>query len=192
MAASVELGRYQSLLSAAQGGDRDARELLASWMLGAVERHVHCALRNSQNSVAHSSVVSHVLVRLVRGDSIDRAPNIFYLISCITQATRQFLIDHYRRVARRNCNAQLAPPADFPWFKQVLFEQRIDELELETALDELQVIHPRKASVINLRFFCEMSAIEVSEALGISKSTVESDLRLARAWLFRRLGGSDA
>lgn len=192
MTASEELGRYESLLSAAQGGDLDARERVASWMLRAAERHVSCALRNSHNSLAYSSLLSHVLVRLVRGDSIDRAPNIYYLIACITQATRQILIDHYRRVARRNCNTQLSPPAGVPWFQQVLFEQRIDELELETALEELQAIHPRKASVIHLRFFCDMSATQVSEALGISKSTVESDLRLTRAWLYRRLGGSDA
>jgi RNA polymerase sigma factor (sigma-70 family) len=65
-------------------------------------------------------------------------------------------------------------------------------MELETALEELQAIHPRKASVVNLRFFCELSTQEVAEALGISKSTVESDLRLARGWLYRRLGGSNA
>lgn len=191
MTASVNLGRYQSLLSAAQGGDIDARERLADWMLKTAERHVNCALRNSHNSLTRSSLVSHVLVRLIRGDAIDRAPSIHYLIACITQATSQILIDHYRRVTRHKGHAKLAPPAGIPWFQQVLFEQEINVLELETALEELRAIHPRKASIINLRFFCDMSASQVSEALGISKSTVELDLRLARAWLFRRLGASD-
>jgi RNA polymerase sigma factor (TIGR02999 family) len=192
MIASVEPGRFQSLLLAAQRGDGHAREQIAAWMLSTAERHASRVLRHSTNSVAPSSLVSHVLVRLFRGDSIDRAPDIYYLIACITNATRQLIIDHYRRVECRRRHATLSPPATLPWFQQVLFEQHIDTMELETALEELQAIHPRKASVVNLRFFCELSTQEVAEALGISKSTVESDLRLARGWLYRRLGGSNA
>lgn len=190
MIASVEPGRYQALLLAAQGGDRHAREQIAAWMLSTAERHASRVLRGSTNSLAPSSLISDVLVRLVRGGAMDRAPDIYYLIACITNATRQLIIDHYRRVECRGRHAMQSPPAGLPWFQQVLFDQHIDAMELETALEELQAIHPRKASVVHLRFFCDMSASEVGDALGISKSTVESDLRLARAWLYRRLGGS--
>ena len=82
-------------------------------------------------------------------------------------------------------------PRDLPWFQQVIQDQNIDMRELDEALEELAGIHPRKAAVVNLRFFCDMSSVEVSSSLGISKSTVESDLRLARTWLYRRLGGSE-
>jgi RNA polymerase sigma-70 factor, ECF subfamily len=182
----------QELLLAAQSGDLFARERLAGWMLHTAKRQVSRALRTRYASVSGSSLLSQALVRLIRGNTIDLAPDIYYLIAAISRATRQSLIDHYRRVERRRRNAAVAAPKHLPWFQQILDEQRIDEQELETALGELERIHPRKASVVNLRFFCEMSVPEVSCALGISKSTVESDFRIARAWLFYRLGGMDA
>ncbi len=182
---------YQDLLLAAQGGDVVARERIAAWMLRTADRQAAKALRSRYCSLTHSSLLSHVLVRLVRSDTIERAPDIYYLVAAIARATRQLLIDHYRRV---ECHRRLESnaPRNLPWFQQVLMEQNIEAMELESALDELSELHPRKASVVNLRFFCEMPANEVAVALGISKSTVESDLRLARAWLYRRLGGSIA
>ncbi|MFO0014610.1 MAG: sigma-70 family RNA polymerase sigma factor [Planctomycetota bacterium] len=182
---------YQELLLAAQGGDTVAREQIASWMMDTANRQAARALHVQKGSLSHSSLLSQILVRLVRGDTIDRAPDIYYLVAAITKATRHLLIDHYRRVESRRL-ANFSGSAASPWFQQVLHDQHIDEWELEDALEELSRLHPRKASVVNLRFFCEMPAIEVAQALGISKSTVESDLRLARAWLFRRLGGSQA
>lgn len=180
------------LLVAAQKGDVGARERIAAWMLHTAKAQASRALRVRYSSLSHSSLMSHVLVRLVRGNTVDRAPDIYYVVAAISRATRQLLIDHYRRVDSRRRHAEFGAPADSPWFQQVFHDQHIDERELETALEELEKIHPRKSSVVNLRFFCEMSACEVALALGISKSTVESDLRLARAWLFRRLGGMNA
>jgi len=180
--------KYEGLLSAARSGDLEAREQIAAWMLSTAERYTARAIGRSVGEVTRSSLLSQVIVKLLRGKTIERAPDIYYLIASITHATRGLLIDHYRRVQRRR-GIEQAMPRDLPWFQQVILEQDIDERELDQALEELAEIHPRKAAVVHLRFFCEMSAVEVSSSLGVSKTTVESDLRLARAWLYRRLGG---
>jgi RNA polymerase sigma factor (TIGR02999 family) len=64
---------------------------------------------------------------------------------------------------------------------------------LNDALESLTQIDPRRASVIELRFFGGLSVDEAAEALQVSPQTVMRDWRLARVWLERELrGGSPA
>ena len=55
------------------------------------------------------------------------------------------------------------------------------------ALENLAALDPRKAQVIEMRFFAGLQNNEVAKVLNLSESTVERDLRLARAWLHREL-----
>ena len=56
-------------------------------------------------------------------------------------------------------------------------------LNLNAALDRLAEVDEREARIVTLRFFGGLSVEEVAEAIGVSKRTVESDWRHARAWL---------
>lgn len=181
--------KYAALLIAARSGDREARERIAAWMLTTAERYTARSLGQGMDTLTRSSLLSQVIIKLVRGKSIERAPDLYYLIAAITKATRELLVDHYRKVHRRR-EIERDLPRDLPWFQEVLNDQGIDQRDLDEALEELLEIHPRKAAVVHLRFFCDMSAVEVASSLGVSKSTVESDLRLARAWLYQRIGGA--
>jgi len=49
---------------------------------------------------------------------------------------------------------------------------------------------PRKARVIELRFFAGLSVEGTAEVLKVSPDTVLRDWRLARAWLSAELGGA--
>ena len=63
---------------------------------------------------------------------------------------------------------------------------------LDDALESLTRIDPRRAQVIELRFFGGLSVEETAEVLQISPQTVMRDWRLARAWLARELRGDEA
>lgn len=189
MGTDEKFEKYAELLEAARGGNADAREKIAAWMLMTAERYTARALGQGMDVLTRSSLLSQVIIKLVRGQAIERAPDLYYLIAAITKATRELLVDHYRRVHRRR-EIEREMPRDLPWFQEVFYDQGIDQRDLDKALEELAEIHPRKAAVVHLRFFCEMSAVEVASSLGLSKSTVESDLRLARAWLYQRMGGA--
>lgn len=60
-------------------------------------------------------------------------------------------------------------------------------LALNDALDRLAALQPRKAHLIELRFFGGMTAEESAEALALPVHTVRRELRVAQAWLRREL-----
>jgi RNA polymerase sigma factor (TIGR02999 family) len=62
-----------------------------------------------------------------------------------------------------------------------------DLVALDEALDRLKDIDPRKAQVIELRFFGGLEIEEIAKVLHVSPQTVMRDWRLARVWLAREL-----
>jgi RNA polymerase sigma factor (sigma-70 family) len=58
---------------------------------------------------------------------------------------------------------------------------------IDDALNELAEIDPRKAKVIELRFFGGLSVEETAEVLKISPQSVMRDWKMARAWLLAEL-----
>jgi len=62
-----------------------------------------------------------------------------------------------------------------------------DILDLEEALARLDAFDNRKAKVVEMSFYGGMTYDEIAEALGISPATVDRELRVAKAWLYREL-----
>jgi RNA polymerase sigma factor (TIGR02999 family) len=58
---------------------------------------------------------------------------------------------------------------------------------IDDALKALAELDPRKAKVIELRFFGGLSVDETAEVLKISPQSVLRDWKLAKAWLMREL-----
>lgn len=58
---------------------------------------------------------------------------------------------------------------------------------IDDALNALAKIEPRKAKVIELRFFGGLSVEEPAEALKISPQSVMRDWKMARAWILGEL-----
>ncbi len=63
-------------------------------------------------------------------------------------------------------------------------------MALDDALTGMAKMDPRKARVIELRFFGGLSVEETAEVLKISPQSVMRDWKLARAWLQRELARS--
>ena len=114
------------------------------------------------------------------------------------QAMRRILVDHARakRSAKRGGGAP-RQPLDDAIDSIVIGEEAgalaADLVDLDRALERLERQDPRKARVVELHFFAGLSFDEVGKALGISRATVDRDMRLARAWLRDALteGGDD-
>ena len=60
-------------------------------------------------------------------------------------------------------------------------------MDLDEALTRLDTVSPRQSQVLAYRYFGGLSLQETAEVVGVSLTTVKSDLRFARAWLAGQL-----
>jgi RNA polymerase sigma factor (TIGR02999 family) len=64
-----------------------------------------------------------------------------------------------------------------------------DLVALDDALKALMAVDPRKAQVVEMRFFGGLSVKETAEVLKVSPETVQRDWKVAKSWLRRELSG---
>lgn len=127
------------------------------------------------------------------GRERDRA----HFLAAAAVAMRRILVDHARRRGadrRGGRDGRRSPPAPLSAAAEpaAVARECQDVLELDGLLGELAALDPRKARVVELRFFADMTLDQMAEALGVARSTVAEDWTVARAWLAARLssGGS--
>lgn len=102
---------------------------------------------------------------------------------------RQILVDHARRVKADRRGGEAPRIALEQAAEAAAPQPAVDLLALHEALLALAAVDPRKARVIELRFFGGFEVKEVAELLDVSVPTVVSDTRVARAWLLSRIDG---
>jgi RNA polymerase sigma factor (TIGR02999 family) len=102
---------------------------------------------------------------------------------------RNILTDHARaRLAQ--CRGGGEKAVDLPQassFLTFIGTSDAELLDLNRALEKLEALDPRKARLVELRFFLSCTTEESCEILEISNATAQRDLRFARAWLFNEL-----
>jgi RNA polymerase sigma factor (TIGR02999 family) len=107
----------------------------------------------------------------------------FYGIA--SRLMRQLLVDTARRRrAQKRGSALELPLACLEEFGHAGPDRL---LVLNEALDRLAEEHPRKARLIELRYFGGMTAEDSATALALPVHMVRRELRLAQAWLHREL-----
>jgi len=94
-----------------------------------------------------------------------------------------------RRTARRGADAKRIP---LKIAADLLVTESTDLVQLDEALTALAASAPRRAQVIELRFFGGLSVEETATVLGVSEDTVLRDWRLARMWLLRAMNRQEA
>ena len=175
------------LLRAWGQGDEKALETLARLVEHELHRLAHtyiCRERPGQ-PLQTTELVNEVYLRLIDMESVswhDR--NHFFAVSA--QIMRRILIDFAR--SRNNLNrgggvAQVALDESLA----VSAKSAPDIVALDDALDELALLDPRKAQVVELRFFGGLSFEEMAEVLKVSQRTVKRDWKFAKSWLMRAL-----
>jgi RNA polymerase sigma factor (TIGR02999 family) len=102
---------------------------------------------------------------------------------------RRVLVDiaRRRRAERRGGAAAIRVPLE--GIDVAVSDPGADLLDVDRALDLLALEDPRKARVVELRFFGGLPAEDIAQALGVSVRTVHADWAFARAWLYRALSG---
>lgn len=179
------------LLSAWQAGDEEALERLLPLVYDDLRRIADRRLAGERagHTLQATALVHEAYLRLVDHDRIQWQGRAHFLALAAT-TMRRILVDHARkqRAAKRGGDAvTLTLDEDLAGGR----EPEVDLVALDQALERLAAEEPRQARVVELRFFGGLTVRETAEVLDVSPATVKLDWSVARAWLFRELGGSE-
>lgn len=137
-----------------------------------------------------TALVNEAYLRLIDLNRIqwqDRA----HFFAMAARTMRRILVDHAR--ARDNeKRGGGAPKVSLELAMDVSRAPESHLVELDDALGRLEMVHPRNAQVIELRFFSGLTLEETAAALQISVDTVKRDWRFAKLWLLRDLSRQGA
>jgi len=103
------------------------------------------------------------------------------------QLMRRILVDHARQHQAAKRGGSKQQRLSITSAERVVKQPEIDLLALNEALEELTIMDPQQAQIVELKFFGGLSIEETAEVLGIGHATVERDWKIARAWLRRQL-----
>ena len=174
------------LLQAWRDGDTVARDRLMTLVYDELHRLARRYMRRERrgHTLQTTAIINEAYLRLMGQSRVDwRSRAQFFGLAA--QFMRRILVDHARarQSAKRRCVATVS--LDEAW---VYAPERAPALiALDDALERLSTLDPRKARVVELRYFGGLSADETADVLDVSAVTVMRDWSFAKAWLRREL-----
>lgn len=180
-------GDVTQLLVAWRGGDASALERLIPLVYAELRRVAHRYMRDERpdHPLQTTALVHEAYLRLIDVTRVDwEGRNHFYAVSA--QMMRRILVEAARR---RNADKRGGDASHVALDEAIVpaAERGADLVALDEALDQLATLAPRKARVVELRFFGGLSVKETAGVLGVSVETVTRDWRMAKLWLRRDL-----
>jgi RNA polymerase sigma factor (TIGR02999 family) len=167
-------------------GDASATDRLLPLVYAELRALAGACMRDKPlgHTLQPTALVHEAYLRLVGGD--DAFANRAHFMAVAAKVMRGILVDHARKdAALKNGGG---------WKRITLSEaatlsggDEIDTLALDEVLSRLAQWDARKARVAEMRFYGGLSLEQVAEAIGMARSTVAEDWRMARAWLAKEL-----
>jgi RNA polymerase sigma factor (TIGR02999 family) len=180
------------LLERFRSGDEAALNQLVSALYGELRRVASRHLRGErlQHTLQTTALVHEVYLKL-SGDHEFSFNDRAHFMAVASRVMRQVLVDYARaRATRKRAGDEHGKLQPLTTGIQVAVKAAISPVELldlDAAMDALDREDKSLAQLIEMRYFGGMTAEETAEALGRSVHVVRHDLRLAQAWLSRRL-----
>ena len=189
----VTLG-VPELLEKLRAGDESAMNELVTALYDELHRIAARRLRGerSEHTLQTTALVHEAYLKLV-GDNQRRFVDRVHFLAVASRVMRQVLVDYARaRATKKRAGGGDASLQPVAWTTSIDVEgnactEPMELLDLDRALDALAGEDQSLAQLIEMRYFGGMTAEETAEALGQSVHIVRHDLRLAQAWLRRKL-----
>ena len=181
------------LLKAWGRGDAAALDRLTPLVYERLRRMARSYMRNERpgHTLQATALVNEAFVRLVDVRDLDWTDRAHFFAVC-ARVMRRILVDaaRSRKAVKRGGHADRAEHSTAINLDQLpdpASEVSAEVCALDEALQVLAQIDPRRAQVIELRFFGGLTVEETAQVLQTSPQTVMREWRLARAWLAREL-----
>jgi RNA polymerase sigma factor (TIGR02999 family) len=180
----------------------ETTQLLLNWAAGdaaaldALTPHIYRELRRMAaglmkrepegNTLEATALVHEVYLKLVDARQVGWTGKAHFFGAC-AKIMRRILVDAARkRSATRHGGGMKRFNVDEVLDLTHHKDSRL--IALDDALNELQEVDPRRARIVELRYFGGLSVEETAAVLKISAETVTRDWRLARGWLLAEVG----
>lgn len=174
------------LLEDYTNGSREVLDDLLPFVYGELRRLAHSYLKGERRDLTlqTTALVHEAYLKLIDQRSVNfqnRAQ--FFALSAT--AMRRILLDNARRrTAEKRGSGEKVSLEEIGDISSGANENLI---ELDLALQELEVFDAKQAKIIELRYFGGMTIEETAEVLAISPATVKREWTMARAWLYERI-----
>lgn len=177
----------QVLADLADGNPMAAEQLLPLVYHELRRLAAHRLARESPGQTLQPTALVHeAYCRLVSAEKRQSWKSRGHFFAAAAQAMRRILVERARR--------RMAHKHGLGWRRidmnlDLLAEDRgADQLlALDQALKKLEVHDARKANLVELRFFCGLTADQAAAMLDVSVTTANRDWTYARAWLLREM-----
>lgn len=179
------------ILTRAGSGDEQAVAQLLPLVYEELRRLARSYLgsERSGHTLQATALVHEAYVRLIGSDQVWTGRAHFMAVAAV--AMRRVLVDHARRrkADKRGGDAARLELNDADAAE---YRRDIKVLELDDLLEKLARLDPRRARVVELKFFAGMTNEQIAEVMGIARSTAAEDWAVARAWLAAEMSPADA
>lgn len=181
------LKEVSGLLAEWSNGNSAARDELMPLVYDQLRRlaQKHMGREDNGHSLQATALVNEAYLRLVDQRKV-RWENRAHFFALASRMMRRILVDYARkrRFAKRGGGARKVSLED----AMIVSKERAEDVvALDEALTRFAVIDPRKAHVVELRFFAGLTNEEIAEVLKVSPVTVRRDWNSAKAWLYRAI-----
>lgn len=153
-----------------------------------LHRAAHRYMMNERDShtLQTTALIHEVYIRLVDIRRIRFQDRAHFMAIC-ARVMRRILVDWAREHrSKKRGGAEIHLSLDSAPELAAGFGS--DLLAIDDALKRLAAIDPRKAQVVEMRFFGGLTEEEIAASLNISVETVGRDWKFSKAWLRKDLG----
>jgi RNA polymerase sigma factor (TIGR02999 family) len=168
-------------------GDRGALDRLLPLVYSELRRIAQKHLRDErQGHTLQPTALVHEMYARLAGQSPPDLNDRAHFLSVAAHVMRQILIDHARtKYAQKRGGRQEKFSLDEA--QTTCMEKPAIMIRVDDALNQLARNDPRKARLIEMRFFGGLTAEESAAVLDVPVNEVRRELRVAQAWLQREL-----
>ena len=178
--------QFTALLERSLAGDAESANELFPLVYQELRGLARSQLRGEGegHTLQTTALINETYVRLV-GQDRTHWQGKSHFVAIAAQAMRRILIDHARRkLADKRPDPRQRVDLEFAEMLPVRDDTLI---ALDRALTDLEALDPRKAKVVELKFFAGLDLDEIGKVLDVSEATVTREWRLAKGWLHMSL-----
>jgi RNA polymerase sigma factor (TIGR02999 family) len=185
--ADSQPGEVTRALQELNAGRADAREELFRLVYGELRRLAGAQMAGQprDHTLQPTALVHEAYLKLLGGEAAfaDRT----HFLNAAARAMRSILVDHARTRGRQKRGGG-TPQVPLRESIHGALDPHEEVLSVHEALAKLETIDPRRARVVELRYFGGLTFEETARLMEIPERSVYRLWDLARAWLYREIG----